>query len=131
MNQETTPARDDGSRAISFRRAVLRGLGVVLPPLLTIVVLIWAWNTIESYVLRPIESGFRHAIVWNFNSTFSSVPPDATAKSDQGFTYKGTRYVADPTGRRYIPEFVKTTVDESDYDPYAPAPLTANAYWHR
>ncbi len=40
-----------------FRRAVLRGLGVVMPPLLTLVLFIWAWATIDSYVLKPIEKG--------------------------------------------------------------------------
>ena len=39
-----------------FRRAVLHGLGVVLPPLLTIVLFLWAWNLISAYVLEPIEN---------------------------------------------------------------------------
>jgi hypothetical protein len=39
-----------------FRRAVLRGLGIVLPPLLTVVVFIWAWTLIGQYVLGPVET---------------------------------------------------------------------------
>ena len=39
-----------------FRRAVLRGLGIVLPPLLTIVVFLWAWTLIHTYMLRPVET---------------------------------------------------------------------------
>ena len=39
-----------------FRRAVLRGLAILMPPLLTIAVFIWAWSVIETSVLRPIES---------------------------------------------------------------------------
>ena len=46
-----------------FRRAVLYGLGVVLPPLLTIVVFLWAWNLISAYVLEPIENASRRLIV--------------------------------------------------------------------
>ncbi len=115
---------------------MLRGLGVVLPPLLTIVVLIWAWSTIEVYVLRPIESGFRHAIVWSIEETYSEVPPGSTATGNrrlEGFTYRGTRFVPDPTGRRFLPDYVKKIVDDkSDYfGPYSPAPASASAYWHR
>ena len=122
----------------SFRRAVLRGLGVVLPPLLTIVVLIWAWNTIESYVLSPMESVIRTGIVWYMESsdgTFAQAPVDATvgARRLDGFTYNGDRYVPDPTGRRFLPESVVNVVDENaDYfGPETSAPATANAYWHR
>lgn len=39
-----------------FRRAVLRGLAILMPPLLTIAVFIWAWSVIETSVLRPVES---------------------------------------------------------------------------
>lgn len=46
-----------------FRRAVLRGLGVLLPPLLTIVIFLWVGNTIAVYVLEPLEDGARWALV--------------------------------------------------------------------
>ena len=49
-----------------FRRAVLRGLAVVLPPLLTIVLFLWAWNLIESYVLTPVENLGRYGLVMYF-----------------------------------------------------------------
>ena len=129
---KSTPPRSGGSR-----RAVLRGLGIVLPPLLTIVVLIWAWNTIENYVLRPIESGVQHAIVWSIpDKTFSDLPTGAIANSNgknNGFLYNGTEYVLGPTGRRYLPDYVKKLVDDqSDYfGTYSPPPVSANAYWHR
>jgi len=41
-------------RAHAFRDAVLSGLGVVLPPLLTIVIFLWIGGTIEQYVLSPV-----------------------------------------------------------------------------
>lgn len=125
------------TRGAGFRRAVLRGLGVVLPPLLTIVVLIWAWTTIESYVLTPIESQVRQAIVWNVDTTLTQIPRTATAtngsRRSDGFTYQGIRYVPDPTGRRFIPEEVKKTVDENlgYFGPFTAAPASANAYWNR
>jgi len=47
-----------------FRRAVLRGVAVVLPPLLTIVIFFWVGNTVEQYVLKPVTAGVRDIIVW-------------------------------------------------------------------
>ena len=136
MNSQASPAAAPSPRNSGVRRAILRGLGVALPPLLTIVVLIWAWSTIEAYVLRPIEVGIRHAIVWGVSDTYSEVPVGATATGQRrldGFTYQGLRYVPDPTGRRFFPQYVKTIVDDHvDYfGPYAPSPASANAYWHR
>ncbi len=65
-----------------FRRAVLRGLGVVMPPLLTLVLFIWAWATIDSYVLKPIETGIGQTIVF-FSvraNVKSSIPIDANVE---------------------------------------------------
>ena len=136
MNAESSPKSSDPPRVSGFRRAILRGLGIVLPPLLTIVVLIWAWSVIEAYVLRPIEVGIRHVIVLCVSDTYSEVPTGATATNTRllnGFTYEGIRYVPDPTGRRFFPQYVKRIVDEHvDYfGPYAPPPASANAYWYR
>jgi uncharacterized membrane protein len=138
MNADAQPPREHHFRAFTFRRAVLRGLGVVLPPLLTIVVLIWAWKTIEIYVLRPIESGIRHAIVLSVEETYSEVPVDAMPLSIgtprlNGFIHQGTTFVPVQNNRRFIPDYVKKLVEErSEYfGPYTPAPASANAYWHR
>ena len=134
MNSELPTA--EPSRSGGFRRAVLRGLGVVLPPLLTIVVLIWAWNTIENYVLRPIESGIRQGIVFSIQKTQQEIPRGALStggKLQEGFQYEGDNYVPDPTGRRWFPDYVKKLVDENAeyFGPYSPPPASANAYWHR
>jgi len=58
---DTTP------KAISahpFRGAVLRGLGVVLPPLLTIVIFLWIGGTVEQYVLDPVTRGAEWVVAW-------------------------------------------------------------------
>ncbi|QEG34192.1 DUF502 domain-containing protein [Bythopirellula goksoeyrii] len=49
-----------------FRRAVLRGLGVLLPPLLTIVIFLWVGNTVNTYLLEPMESGTRQLLTRHF-----------------------------------------------------------------
>jgi uncharacterized membrane protein len=48
-----------------IRTAVVRGLAVVLPPLLTIVIFIWIAGTINSYVLQPFTAMIRDTIVWS------------------------------------------------------------------
>lgn len=84
-----------------------------------------------------METGVRHAVVWNLKDIRSEVPDGAQATDGSrklsGFIYKGTEYVPDPTGRRFLPEFVVRYVDENLYrvGPYEPAPATAIAYWHR
>lgn len=46
-----------------FRRAVLRGLGILLPPLLTIVIFLWIGNTVADYLLVPMEKSVRWVMV--------------------------------------------------------------------
>jgi uncharacterized membrane protein len=46
-----------------FRRAVLRGLGILMPPLLTIVILLWIGNTVALYLLEPLKDGVRWVMV--------------------------------------------------------------------
>jgi uncharacterized membrane protein len=64
MPPEPAPTTIGPRRASPFRRTVLRGLGVLLPPVLTVVILIWAWNTIHLYVLDPLTALSRDAVVW-------------------------------------------------------------------
>ncbi|TWT66462.1 DUF502 domain-containing protein [Allorhodopirellula solitaria] len=124
------------------RRAVLRGLGVVLPPLLTIVVLLWAWSAIENRLLIPVEGGIRYLMVWGFADIRNSVPENAIvdpqadtpdAKKRPGFNYRSVDYVPDPTGRKYLPAHVVREVDDraDAFGATALPPKTAFAYWDR
>jgi uncharacterized membrane protein len=128
-----TPAGESGT----FRRAILRGLGVVMPPLLTLVLFIWAWNLIESYVLRPLEGGIRYMVVWNIEEVELEPPEGAILRDPNdlrdGFTYEGIVYVADDTGTRFLPQYVTQYVNANLHrlGPFNAAPETANAYWHR
>jgi uncharacterized membrane protein len=45
-----------------FRRAVIGGLGVLLPPLLTIVIFLWVANTVNTYLLAPMVNGSREIL---------------------------------------------------------------------
>jgi uncharacterized membrane protein len=64
------------SRQRPFRRTVLQGLGVVLPPLLTVVIFIWAWNTIRLYVLDPLTVAARDSLVWYVSDVRTDLPGD-------------------------------------------------------
>jgi uncharacterized membrane protein len=75
-----------------FRAAVLRGLGVLVPPLLTVVILVWVVNTTRQYVLEPVNTGAREAIVWLLSGEIREELPlvDATKRT-----------TVDGTGRPY------------------------------
>jgi uncharacterized membrane protein len=56
-----------------FRRAIVRGLGVLLPPLLTVVIFLWVWNSVADYLLVPMESTARTLLVNHHDKLI--VPP--------------------------------------------------------
>jgi uncharacterized membrane protein len=63
-----------------FRRALVRGLAVLLPPLLTVVILVWIWNTVANYLLVPAEGLARRALVTLYERQI--VPGDAVPAGD-------------------------------------------------
>lgn len=77
------------SSFLPFQKALVRGLAVVTPPLLTIVLFFWAWNTIESYILRPLEALAATAIVWGIDESRSDAEVQQLVK--QGFAKMGPR----------------------------------------
>ena len=83
-----------------FRQAILRGLGVVLPPLLTIALFFWAWSLVESYVLGPVDWAARTLVV--------------TAIADISDTKTAT--AVKKVGRNYIPQDIYDAVKESPGD---------------
>ncbi len=63
MQPNALPPVEPNPPVHPFRRAVLRGLGVVLPPLLTIVIFVWIGNTVALYLLEPLEAAATRALV--------------------------------------------------------------------
>ena len=51
-----------------FRRAVIRGLGVLLPPLLTIVIFVWIGNMVTTFLLGPMEAGAHRILVTHYQN---------------------------------------------------------------
>jgi uncharacterized membrane protein len=65
-----------------FRRAVLRGLGILLPPLLTIVIFLWVVNTIGSHVITPLANATRSIAVEYFADIRTPSEPENAAATD-------------------------------------------------
>ncbi len=115
-----------------FRRAVLRGLGVVLPPLLTIVFFLWLWNSVQNYVLQPLGTGTK-ALIFRSISDVRGVPPNAKPVNPQQ-TGAGAVYLLE--GKRFVKmqsgELVPSDVHSwALRDPGAEIPTTAQAVYDR
>jgi uncharacterized membrane protein len=86
-----------------FRRAVLRGLAVLLPPLLTIVIFVWVGNTVTDYLLGPMEKFTHRLLVRQFQQdilTSQSLPVDLQQKDT--VTVSGVNYQQAADGQ-YLP----------------------------
>lgn len=105
-----------------FRAAVFRGLGVLVPPLMTIVIFVWVGNTIEEYVLRPVTSGVREAIFWRISDIRDNVPLDDPLPQIDGKTY---RRLPNDT---FVPLGVYDKVRKS-YSRREPLPQTGDAIY--
>jgi uncharacterized membrane protein len=116
-----------------IRRAVIRGLAVVLPPLLTIVVFIWAWSMIDAYILTPCEQMSGQMIAWSIKDVRSGFPsgeakPIATeAGGPTTVAYGSREYVQLGRGGKWIPRSVWETV-ENNLGKETP-PTTADAFY--
>ncbi|QDU90324.1 hypothetical protein Pla175_37270 [Pirellulimonas nuda] len=96
----------------TFRRAVLRGLGVLLPPLLTIVIFLWVGSTVVRYLLTPMEDAARYVLV-EYGSDIKprTAFPESRVVNGQVSTPDG-EYIR--TGdKRFIPAGVFLEVQES------------------
>lgn len=88
-----------------FRLAVFRGLGVVLPPLLTIVIFLWISGTVQSYVLEPVTALAQRIVrlaVADIRHE-DAIPPSERGKSNP--TVDGVAYQRLEDGE-YVPQAV-------------------------
>jgi uncharacterized membrane protein len=117
-----------------FRRAVLRGFAVVLPPLLTVVIFVWVGRTVNDYVLGPVTFMAREVLVLAItDSQTINVKPGASPPAEKEFD--GTAYHVLPAngsaGRRtYIPSHVYAKLDEQFADDEK-MPAAAKAAYRR
>jgi uncharacterized membrane protein len=130
MNKVASPPK---SAFEPVRRALIRGLAVILPPLLTVIVFIWTWSMIDAYILEPCEHLAGQAIGWSIKDVRSGFPAGATTAvqnasgSPTTVLFNNRPYVQLERGGKWIPREVWETV-ESTLDKKAP-PATADAFY--
>jgi uncharacterized membrane protein len=107
------------SRLYPFRRAILGGLGVVLPPLLTVVILLWVAGTIKQYALEPVTEGTRNLLAWYWSQQDAEKLADpevssAVEKQQSEISLpSGEHFVRLSTGT-YVPKEIKQELTRDD-----------------
>ena len=94
----------------AFRAAVVRGLGAFLPPLLTVLILIWVINTTKSYVIEPLTYAAKEGLVWimaDIQPDFPQAKPTDQKVDVDGYAYRRVHNGA------FIPEHVYDRVQKS------------------
>ncbi|MEN6459500.1 MAG: DUF502 domain-containing protein [Thermoguttaceae bacterium] len=95
------------------------------PPLLTVLIVVWAINTTKSYFLEPVTGWAREALVWTFKDVQENLPlisPKAkTAQLD------GRKYHQLDNGT-FIPEEVFDLVEKKSEEPL---PATGDGFYRR
>jgi uncharacterized membrane protein len=131
--RQPAPARRKGS-LFRFRPSVLRGLALILPPVLTIVILVWIASTIELYLLNPVEDMTRSLWV-AATKDIREVPRDQA--TEQTLYFDGEPYSRLGDGnsprervvREYIPEEVHSWLRRNL--PFETVPAKGEAAYRR
>jgi len=124
MVSDTDKPKDAGKRtAHPFRKAVLRGLGVVSPPLFTVLIFLWVIFTTERYLLEPVTGWVRDGLVLWTNEIREEVPLDNPPRTTDG------RLFEQLDDHKYVPKHVYDTVRKSGGE--EPMPQSAKAVYRR
>ncbi len=105
-----------------FRIAVLRGLAVLMPPLLTVLIIVWTINTTKSYLLEPVTGWARDSFVW-----FMADVREPSSSNGNTAIYDGRNYIR-LEDKSYIP---KDVYDKVWKNPGQPLPITGDDYYRR
>ena len=83
---------------------------MLLPPLLTIVILVWIWQTVNAYVLEPVTTETRNLLAIKLADVRNELPAGAKPADEPGvFMYDGKPYRQLENGQ-FIPLDVYTRV---------------------
>jgi len=106
-----------------YRGAVLRGLGVVLPPLLTIVIFLWIGGTLQEYLLEPVTSWAERRLAWLIADVRASADFPPGQQGQQTALLEGTEYQR-LEGGSYVPKTVYEVVRLHSASAEEPLPRT-------
>jgi uncharacterized membrane protein len=115
-NGQKLPTIPQQPPAHPFRGALLRGLAVLSPPLLTVLIVVWAVNTTKSYFLEPVTGWAREGLVWSLKDVRETDPK-----------LENNPYLQLPNGT-WIPKWV---VDQVKKNSEEPLPTTGDGYFRR
>lgn len=118
MPSNTAARRRVRTKPRKFRRVLLRGLSLLLPPILTVVILVWVINTVETYVLEPVELSAREVLVWTMADVHEA--PADTAPNQTTLMQDGRPYSRLASGQ-YVPSGVVDWFRENRQDESLPA----------
>jgi uncharacterized membrane protein len=101
---DSTAAADQNQSRSTPTYFFFRGLAIILPPILTLVILLWAANAFNTYVIQPINTVVRYAIaVWtnDIRTRTQLVEPPARVPAipDWGRNYRVTKRLHDELER--------------------------------
>jgi uncharacterized membrane protein len=108
-----------------FRGAMLRGLAVLCPPLLTLLIIVWAVNTTKSYFLEPVTAWDREGLVWYLADVRQDLPLDAPGSKTATV---GHRVYHQVENGDFVPELVYEVVQKQ---PDGLPPATGDGYYRR
>lgn len=117
-------------KSIPFQRSVLRGLGFLAPPLLTLLILAWICSLLQNYVLHPIEVASKQSISWIIDDTKPDPPTGVeiiSTNAGREFVWSHRTYTEISSGE-WIPKKVFESVNAN---PGSKMPLTGQAYYLR
>jgi len=92
-----------------FRTAVLRGLGLVAAPLLTLVILLWIVRTVDYYILEPVVTTTRDLLARELGDSRMQLA-DAQPTADPTIFTSGGEEFKRLENDQYIPLSVYNTV---------------------
>jgi uncharacterized membrane protein len=128
MPQQSSSPSDFSAPARPFRTAVLRGLGVVAAPLLTLVILLWIVRTVDYYILEPVVSTTRDLLARELGEVRTQLP-DAQPTTDPTVVSSGGKEFKRLESDQFVPLTVYNTVMRYSSD--SGAPTTAQETYRR
>lgn len=99
-----------------FRKAVLRGLAVLFPPLFTIIIFAWVISMTNDYVLEPVTSMVRYVLVVATDGTLEEEEVPEALRAEANPTIGEVEYqrLEDMTHVTFIPKRVYDKVLEGE-----------------
>jgi len=101
---------------------LIKGLAISLPPVLTIVILIWVGQAIHKYIIEPINTGVRYSIAFFTDESRSLSADYVNWDKLPALPYTDKRYRVTLEEKRKLQRFLKVNedneiiVDEIDMD---------------